>query len=262
MLCDSATNILHSLICIDVHSMLNHNNIVELLGTGLTSEGNRFLVLESLTGGTLSQMLRSNNRNGNKGFGRFWRKKKEMSSFYLLKSARSLAAALQYMHEQAVPNCMLLHRDLKPDNICFAQDGTVKLLDFGFARILENTNSKSQEAYDLTGETGSLRYMAPEVAKGQPYSHKVDVYSFGIILWEMNAGKTPFCGLCNNREDFFKFVVERGFRPPLDDKVGPPELRSLISDCWNADMGKRPDFQQVVHRLDTILSYAEEVARG
>ncbi|CAJ1944435.1 unnamed protein product [Cylindrotheca closterium] len=235
-----------------IHSILNHNNIVKFVGSGRTCQENRFLVLERLTGGTLSDMLRLRNRR----VGQFWKKNKHMPPFDTLKCARSLAVALQYMHEKAMPNCVLLHRDLKPENICFALDGTVKLLDFGLVRIVQNANSKSDEAYELSGETGSLRYMAPEVAEGHPYNHKVDVYSFGIILWEMNAGKRPFGGL-RTREDFFKFVVQRGDRPPLD-KRRPEELRLLISDCWNRYMDKRPDIQQVIKRLDALLAYAQE----
>lgn len=163
-------------------------------------------------------MLRYKSRMRNIKVGRLFKKqKKQMPPFDVLKCARSLAVALEYMHKKAVPSCMLLHRDLKPDNICFELDGTVKLLDFGLVRIVQNANSKSEEAYDLSGETGSLRYMAPEVAKGHPYNHKVDVYSFGIILWEMKAGKRPF-GALRGKEDFFKFVVQRGDRPPLDHR--------------------------------------------
>lgn len=226
---------------------------MKLIGTGLTNQGNRFLVLESLAGGTLSQML---SKNRNRRFGQFWKKNKLLTSCDVLRCARSLAVALQYMHEQAIRNCVLLHRDLKPENICFAYDGTVKILDLGLARVLENVNSKSKAVYELSGDTGSLRYMAPEVAKRHPYNHKIDVYSFGIILWEMLSGKTPFQGL-SDEEEFFKVVVEHGFRPPLDRKW-PQQLRSLISDCWNSDIGKRPDFQEVIQRLDVLLPSVEE----
>lgn len=79
----------------------------------------------------------------------------------VLRCARSLACALQYCHEQAIPGSMVLHRDLKPDNIGFTLDGKVKLIDFGLARMLENANPTSDDKYDMSGETGSLRYMAP-----------------------------------------------------------------------------------------------------
>lgn len=137
----------------------------------------------------------------------------------------------------------------------FTLDGTVKILDFGLARILENADPQSNEVYKMSGETGSLRYMAPEVAEGLPYNHKADVYSFGIILWELNVGKKPFQGL--NREQYYETVVHGGERPPLNKKW-PDELCSLISSCWGADIGKRPTFTQVIESLDSLLSKEKE----
>ncbi|CAJ1944437.1 unnamed protein product [Cylindrotheca closterium] len=234
---------------LSIHSRLNHNNICNLLGAGLTSKGVRFVVLERLDGGTLSQMLGYDTRIRDRRR-RFW-KKKQMPYFDVLTCARALAVAMEYIHDKAIPNSILLHRDLKPDNIGFTLDGTVKLLDFGLARILENADPKSNEVYSMSGETGSLRYMAPEVAEGLPYNQKADVYSFGIILWEMNAGKKPYHGL--NREQFYEVVIHGGDRPPLNKKW-PQALCSLIADCWDTDLDKRPHFSEVGERLDALLS--------
>lgn len=113
----------------------------------------------------------------------------------------------------------------------------------------------SNEVYAMSGETGSLRYMAPEVAEGLPYNHKADVYSFGVILWELNAGKKPFIGL--SREAFYERVVHGGERPALNKKW-PSELCKLISDCWNVDIGSRPSFGNVIERIDRLLSKEKE----
>lgn len=134
----------------------------------------------------------------------------------------------------------------------FTLDGSVKLIDFGLAKMIENTSVDSNETYAMSGETGSLRYMAPEVADCLPYNWAVDVYSFGIILWEMNAGKKPFDGL--NREMFYERVVHGGERPPLRSKW-PDELKSLMKDCWDADTSKRPRFRDVIRRLDGMLDH-------
>jgi serine/threonine protein kinase len=232
-----------------VHSRLNHPNLVSLIGAGWTSKKVRFIVLERLDGGTLTQMLGYDTRIRDRRR-RFWRKK-QLPYLDVLRCARSLACALQYCNEQAVPGSMVLHRDLKPDNIGFTLDGQVKLLDFGLARILENSDSKSNDRYEMSGETGSLRYMAPEVAEGLPYNHKADVYSFGIILWEMNAGKRPFNGL--SRETFYEQVVHGGERPPLSKKW-PSELNKLISDCWNVDVDARPTFGEIVDVMENLLT--------
>lgn len=137
----------------------------------------------------------------------------------------------------------------------FTLDGTVKLLDFGLARIVENADATSNEVYAMSGETGSLRYMAPEVAEALPYNHKADVYSFGIILWELNTGKKPFAGL--NRELFYERVVHGGERPALSKKW-PAELCKLITDCWDTEIDNRPTFGQIVDRLDALLSQEKE----
>ena len=102
----------------------------------------------------------------------------------------------------------------------------------------------------MSGETGSLRYMAPEVADGLPYNYSADIYSFGIILWELNAGKKPFEGL--NRELFYERIVHGGERPHLSRKL-PKELSTLMSECWDADMHSRPKFRDISKRLGVLL---------
>ena len=94
-----------------------------------------------------------------------------------------------------------------------------------------------------------------EVADALPYNHKADVYSFGIILWELNAGKKPFAGL--NRELFYEQVVHGGERPPLNKKW-PQELCKLITDCWSTEVDTRPPFSEVVDTIDRLLAKEKE----
>lgn len=112
----------------------------------------------------------------------------------------------------------------------FTLNGTVKLIDFGLSKILRNSSPDSDEMYEMTGETGSLRYMAPEVADARPYNHKADVYSYGMILWELLAAEKPFNNL--SREQFYEQVVHGGERPHLNRKKWPEEIVQLISNCW------------------------------
>ena len=162
---------------LEIHSKLCHDHIVRLIGAGVTSKGSRFIVLERLDGGILSQVLGYDTRIRDRRR-RFW-KKKHFSYVEVLTHARSLADSMAYCHSRALPGCMVLHRDLKPDNIGFTLDGSLKVLDFGLARMVENASPYSDEVYHMSGETGSLRYMSPEVADSRPYNHKADVYSFG-----------------------------------------------------------------------------------
>lgn len=132
----------------------------------------------------------------------------------------------------------------------FTLDGTVKILDFGLAKIIESATVQSDETYVMSGETGSLRYMSPEVAEGLPYNFSADVYSFGIILWELNACKKPFEGL--NRDLFYERIVHGGERPTLNRKW-PRELGNLMAECWDVDLRLRPTFRDIVRRLDVLL---------
>jgi serine/threonine protein kinase len=98
-----------------IHSRLSHVNIVSLVGAGTTSKGVRFFVLERLDGGTLAQRLGYDTRIRDRRK-RFWRKK-QFSFLDVLRIAKAIAEAMSYCHESAIPGCVVLHRDLKPDNI-------------------------------------------------------------------------------------------------------------------------------------------------
>ncbi|GKY91741.1 hypothetical protein MPSEU_000145800 [Mayamaea pseudoterrestris] len=135
-----------------VHSRLNHLNICALIGAGTTSKGVRFVVLERLDGGTLTQMLGYDTRIRDRRR-RFWRKK-VFSFLDIVRIAKSIAEAMMYCHEEAIPGSVVMHRDLKPDNIGFTLDGTVKILDFGLAKIIESASVDSNDVYMMSGETG------------------------------------------------------------------------------------------------------------
>ena len=132
----------------------------------------------------------------------------------------------------------------------FTLDGKLKLFDFGLARILEDAPSYSDKTYVMSGKTGSLRYMAPEVVNKQPYNYKVDVYSFGIILWEILSGKKSFQGL--SEEQFLSSVVAGNKRPTMN-KSWPNKIIDLMEKCWDADMTRRPTFSKVIQILDDVL---------
>jgi len=157
---------------------------------------------------------------------------------------------MDYCHRLAIRGSMVLHRDLKPDNIGLTLGGVVKIIDFGLAKIVDEASPNLDDKYEMSGETGSLRYMSPEVANSQPYNHKADVYSFAMILWELVAYEKPFDGF--NRDEFYEKVVHGGFRPEITRKF-PADLSNLIQKCWSSQPDARPNFDKVAEVLREML---------
>jgi serine/threonine protein kinase len=228
---------------------MNHPHIIRLYGYGgarvdLSTESSPrpMLVLEYLGGGTLSSHLSQRRPFHTRPF----------SPGRTLRMAKELAAALTFMHHELHPNCLLLHRDLKPDNIGFMTDGTLKLMDFGLCVALRR-DSSVEGTYELTGGTGSLRYMAPEVARNQAYGATVDVYSFGLIVYEIITGRAPFTGM--TREEFYRRVVYGDERPTLDyDDYGRDVRASemtnrLLSRCWSVCPADRPSAEEALYHF-------------
>jgi serine/threonine protein kinase len=159
-----------------------------------------------------------------------------------------IASALEYLHVQGI-----VYRDLKPDNIGFDDTDGVKLFDFGLAKrwreveVADRGESDGSSAtYHLTGQTGSLRYMAPEVAKEEPYNESVDVYSWGILYWQVCALQTPFSKFTARAHS--EQVVHGGLRP-TPDKTWPVSWRQLQQSCWSTDSTQRPSMAQVLERV-------------
>jgi len=151
-----------------------------------------------------------------------------------LQIASDIASAILYLHQNKI-----IYRDLKPDNIGFDYNGTVKLFDFGLAKELDDTMREGHcsEFYELSGNTGSLRYMAPEVALSEPYNLTADVYSFGLLLWQISSLQIPYDGM--SRAQHSRLVVKGGTRPELDSSWSTP-LRILIKRSWESDPSIRP----------------------
>ncbi|CAA2979116.1 serine threonine- kinase HT1-like [Olea europaea subsp. europaea] len=126
------------------------------------------VVVEYLPGGALKSYLIKNRR-------------KKLTFKVVVQIALDLARGLCYLHSQKI-----VHRDVKTENMLLDKNRTVKIADFGVARV------EASNPNDMTGETGTLGYMAPEVLNGNPYNRKCDVYSFGICLWETYCCDMPY----------------------------------------------------------------------
>ena len=102
---------------------------------------------------------------------------------------------------------------------------------------------------------GTLRYMAPEVALGQAYTEKVDVYSFSLIVWEMISDEVPYDTITNKR-GLIQMVAMDGVRPSIDSSW-PIGFQTLLRDSWQVDQFSRPSFEIIIKRLDALIEAIE-----
>ncbi len=226
-------------------SRISHPNIIQLLGAGKIPR--QFVVLEWLGGGTLSSVLQQNQVKP--GLAQRLFRRPSFTYNNLLLRAKDIADALDFLNTSLYPGATVIHRDLKPDNIGFTVSGQLKLFDFGLCTCVKS-RQELHDTYHMTGNTGSLRYMAPEVASKLPYNEKADVHSFGIMLWQMARDRVPFKGM--SREQFMQSVVLHGDRPKLD-KSWPKPFSDLLLSCWHPDHNMRPSFKQLSDTLQSLL---------
>lgn len=241
--------ILFSTIC----SILPHTNYPHNPPTNILLLYYRpFIVMERLR--DLSEILNLTAQDQNPTLF----KNKSFKYSEVLHLARDLAVALRYLHDEVHQDATIIHRDIKPENLGLNPDGKLKLFDFGLCRCVKS-RSDDTEMYEMTGNTGSLRYMAPEVVLGQPYTERVDVYSFGMIMWTMARNKSPFKGF--DRAMHRSRVVLEGERPKMDPEW-PSDFTVLLDACWHQDSDLRPPFTVICDQLDKMIEAASKDPTG
>ncbi|XVE65966.1 hypothetical protein DITRI_Ditri08aG0043600 [Diplodiscus trichospermus] len=183
------------------------------------------VVVEYLPGGTLKQYLIRNRR-------------KKLAFKIVVQLALDLSRGLSYLHSRKI-----VHRDVKTENMILDAHRNLKIADFGVARV------EAQNPRDMTGETGTLGYMAPEVLDGKPYNRRCDVYSFGICLWEIYCCDMPYPDL--SFADVSSAVVRQNLRPEIP-RCCPSSLANIMRKCWDANPEKRPEMDEVVRMLEAV----------
>ncbi|KAJ0053198.1 hypothetical protein Pint_03268 [Pistacia integerrima] len=183
------------------------------------------VVVEFVPGGTLKKFL-------------FRNRKKKLAFKVVIQLALDLSRGLSYLHSKKI-----VHRDVKTENMLLDANRNLKIADFGVARV------EAQNPRDMTGETGTLGYMAPEVLDGKPYNRKCDVYSFGICLWEIYCCDMPYPDL--SFADVSSAVVRQNLRPDIP-RCCPHSLAGIMRKCWDANPEKRPDMEEVVRLLEAV----------
>lgn len=230
-------------------AVLNHPNIIKMRGMASCDPFSQdyFLILDRLYGTLEPKMVEwkklHSKLNGPIMRARPSKRRAKLNEMWTDRFlvAYDLASAMRYMHSLNV-----LYRDLKPENIGFDVRGDVKIFDLGLAKELNPKLADADGLYKLTGNTGSLRYMAPEIAKNQPYNFAVDVYSFGIIFWQICSLAQPYAGYtCKMHAEL---VVGKGYRPKPSSEwpIGWVELCRAL---WSSKVKARPSFEGVCEML-------------
>ncbi|XP_019727837.1 mitogen-activated protein kinase kinase kinase 9 isoform X2 [Hippocampus comes] len=211
-------------------AMLEHANVMALLGVCL-SLPNLCLVMEYARGGALNRVLAG----------------KRVPPCALVDWAVQVARGMRYLHDQAIVT--IIHRDLKSSNVLILErlekddlsNKTLKITDFGLAREWQRTTKMSA--------AGTYAWMAPEVIRSSTFSKGSDVWSYGVLLWELLTGEVPFRGIDGLAVAYG--VAMNKLALPIPSTCPEPFAR-LMEGCWSSDPHSRPPFANILDRLTTI----------
>jgi eukaryotic-like serine/threonine-protein kinase len=209
-------------------SSLNHPNIITIFDIG-QSGGWEYIATEYIQGKTLRQLIGANS----------------LDTTQAVKIATQIAAALAAAHSAGI-----VHRDIKPENIMIRADGIAKVLDFGLARFSdENIASLNEKLKTAPGMVmGTVTYMSPEQARGHSVNDKTDVFSLGIVFYEMLTGKQPFEG--ESGMDVLAAILK--YEPQQLDESFPIQLRNIIDKSLVKNPAERPAAAEILSELRGI----------
>ncbi|CAI5975651.1 unnamed protein product [Closterium sp. NIES-64] len=218
--------------------MVRHKNLVQFIGA-CSHWPRLFIVTELMAKGSVRDVLD--------------RHSVTLSLPARLKILRDAARGLDFLHRRGI-----VHRDLKAANLLIDENDVVKLCDFGVARMLPSRQQGGQlrggpekvGGADMTAETGTYRWMAPEVMEHRGYDQRADVFSFAITMWEVLTGDLPYSGLTPLQAAIG--VLQRNLRPPIPPTL-PPPIATLMARCWASDPADRADFSEVLTVLEASI---------
>ncbi|KAK4284889.1 hypothetical protein QN277_001661 [Acacia crassicarpa] len=203
---------------------VRHKNVVQFIGA-CTKPPHFCIVTEFMSGGSVYDFLH---------------KQKGVFKFpSLLRVAIDVSKGMNYLHQNNI-----IHRDLKAANLLMDENHVVKVADFGVARVKDQSGV-------MTAETGTYRWMAPEVIEHKRYDQKADVFSFGVVLWELLTGKLPYEYLTPLQAAIG--VVQKGLRPTIPRNTHP-KVVELLERCWQQDPTLRPDFCEIIEILQQLAN--------
>jgi len=239
--CSSATPAEKELVReIQLLSTMRHPDLVLFLGA-CVEHSPPFLITEFMEGGDLERYYRARSSQSGSPYRPPGRK--------LLRWTSAVARALAFLHEASRP---IIHRDLKPLNLLLNSSEDLKVTDFGISKLMD-TNVGNRR---MSGGVGTWRYMAPEVVRCEDYTDRVDVYSFGLVVWFMATGMQPFVAeLGQDPEEVLReFIKGSEPRPNARAMKCPSLLRTLTDECWHLDPERRPSALECTKRLASIAA--------
>lgn len=211
-------------------AMLSHPNIVSVYDVS-HSDGVEYIVMELIEGVTLMQYMKKKGALG-------W---KEALHF-----AVQISKALEHAHEKGI-----VHRDIKPQNIMILKDGTIKVADFGIAALESAQEKKSDQT------VGSVHYIAPEQARGEQPDPRSDIYSLGVVMYEMLTGKMPYDG-DTAEQVAMKHITGHPVPPQELNPDIPEELAAITLKAMNSDINAR--YQSASELLRDLEDFRKQQA--
>ncbi|KAF7456397.1 TKL protein kinase [Cryptosporidium felis] len=205
-------------------SRIRHPNVTLFLGVVMSPL--YCLVTELVPNGSLFDLLHGKNTI--------------LTSTQLLKISKEICCGMAYLHENGV-----LHCDLKSSNILLSKNFNVKIGDFGLSTLMDSP----LETRKMLGCVGTHHWMAPEILRGEGFTKSADVYSFGIILWEMITKKIPHEDL--NVNHIIASVGYGSKRPIIPENI-PSAIKIVIQKTWDKNVGKRPSFKQLTSVFEKL----------
>lgn len=218
-----------------IMGQFEHENVIRLIGV-VTKTEPVMILTEFMLNGSLDQFLRTND-NG------------RLTMHQLVQLLQGIASGMKYLTEKGY-----VHRDLAARNVLVDDRLTCKIADFGLSRGLRSSCSIIGEQEYITQQAGKIpiRWTAPEAITHHKYTAASDVWSFGVVIWEVcSFGERPYWDWSNHK--VVQEVVHSGFRlpSPMD---APAQLHQMMLDCWQLDRHRRPTFAQLLQRLNAFLN--------
>lgn len=227
-----------------IQANLEHTNIARLLDGGTTEDGLPYFVMEYVKGEPVTKYCERRNLNTNER----------------LKLFRQVCSAIQYLHQNLV-----VHRDIKPSNIIVTNEGTPKLLDFGIAKLLQPDSFDSTEATSSMLQMMTPEYASPEQLRGLPITTTTDVYSLGVVLYELLSGHRPHKTKSRSPQEIVHAILTEEPARPSDvatrRRGDAGTNRKEEGEKGRGGEGEKKDFLRSVS-LSSPLPFSPSVLRG